>query len=102
MGTSCRLVLRASLPLACAGHHRPLAPPTFTQPYTTLPCPALPATAAKEIPLDGASTHAQQAFITEASRLASCRHPNVIHLLGVALTDTHGVVLLEYAEGALV
>ncbi|PRW57729.1 Serine threonine- kinase CTR1 [Chlorella sorokiniana] len=57
--------------------------------------------AAKEIDLaSGESCQLkQEAFITEALRLQQLRHPNVVGLMGIALTPRRGVLLLEYCQG---
>lgn len=41
----------------------------------------------------------QESFLTECSRLAHLRHPNIISLLGISLTRNKGIMLLELAEG---
>ena len=62
------------------------------------PCAAGETVAAKEVDI-GQSLTLQEAFITECLRLQQLRHPNIVQLMGVAVSGTKGVVLLEYAEG---
>ena len=41
-----------------------------------------------------------QAFVTEATRLHSLRHPNVIAFYGISIKEGKGLVIMEFAEGA--
>lgn len=54
--------------------------------------------AAKEVDI-GQSPVLQEAFVTECLRLQQLRHPNIVQLMGVAVSGAKGIVLLEYAEG---
>ncbi|PRW56736.1 Serine threonine- kinase CTR1 [Chlorella sorokiniana] len=46
------------------------------------------------------SQELRESFLTECSRLAHLRHPNIITLLGLSLTRSNkGIMLLEFAEG---
>ena len=78
------------LQACCAAHSHTHAP------YA--PCAAGETVAAKEVDI-GQSPTLQEAFITECLRLQQLRHPNIVQLMGVAVSGTKGVVLLEYAEG---
>lgn len=38
--------------------------------------------------------------MTEATRLHSLRHPNVIAFYGISIKEGKGLVIMEFAEGA--
>ncbi|EFN56522.1 hypothetical protein CHLNCDRAFT_144136 [Chlorella variabilis] len=56
------------------------------------------AVAAKEVDVGGGAAN-REAFVTEAVRLHQLRHPAVVGFVGVALSGSRGILLLEMCEG---